>query len=419
MPQTLGASARCPSTGSVRNHEDPPIRGKRAVVVTNVDITRNYGGNLVIVEALALTGWAVTVIGPFDDAKQTELRSVADIGVIDTSINVRITGRSVNRKLDRVRRRLSAIKNVIGQIRSADLIVCAEIRFSGIVAVSRVLGITSAKVIQTCGEFYGSIDGASTIDRIQYRLSSKIWDGLVDVDNDRLELRVADLGIVCPTIVVPNTLKSNGERRTQAVSRSTPVLAYVGQPNVNADLESLAESLALVDEPFEMVCVLFGKGSEVERAQSMLRRALGSKVTFRPPMSKSELSKFLADHCDVGLVHYPPRSMPTLAQEFCAPGKVFDFLALGIPVVTSANKSLQRLVVDYPFGFAAAGDSCAGFGEAAVAALRAVRSGSIDRELIVENFDRAFSSKSQYPKVLSWIDEILLGAVEIENNLRR
>lgn len=381
---------------------------RRLLLVTNVDITRNYGGNLVVLDAMRKCGWQVCVVGPFGEESSSVLRGrnfqVADTGIRNPTRNGRPPGRPT-----RYMRQAKALLRVVSSLKKADVVVCAEIQFSGFVALCRFMLRTNTRIIQSCGEFYARSDGVSWVREAQYRWSAKYWDGLIDVDRHRLERRKLQLNTTCPTLVVPNTLAAQPElrRRPATRDRRIPILAYVGTVNPNVDFGSMAASFRMVNHPFELVCVLFGPDQQVDLAKAELKSALAQQVSFVSAMSKAELASFLAANCDAGIVHYPPRAVKSFSQEYCAPGKMFDFLSIGLPIVTTANPPIQELIKQFNVGVAATVDSIAGFGLAVEEMISLLTTGQIDGEAIAACFDRHFSSEAFQTPVKELFDEVL------------
>jgi glycosyltransferase involved in cell wall biosynthesis len=380
-------------------------RQRRALFLTNVDITQNYSGNFVMARALQAAGWSVEIWGPFR-AESLEVLRASDLTARDTGINRAFAGSVPPGQLTRIWRQGTTLAKICADLGNFDVVVCSEIRFSAPVALVKRFSRSPFKMIQSCGEFYGKADGVPWFSRVQYRLSKWGWDGLVDVEANRLRLRIDHLGVRCPSIVVPNTtpvtLQPGGAVRNQT---DVPVLAYVGSVNPNADLPRLICALRNVANA-KFVFALFGNEEKVSEIKRLIETEISAQSTVVDRMPKRDLAKYLAENCDAGIVHYPTSSMNTQAQKFCAPGKLFDFMALGLPVVTTSNPSLKSLIETESLGVAAHADTDEAFTTAVETLLDRIRSNKIDSAAIQRVFESKYSADAVGKEFVSWVHQI-------------
>lgn len=371
---------------------------RRAVVAASVDITRHYGNNLLLASELIRRGWTVDVIGPFG-AKASSEMTVLGLIVHDLHGSDAPNGR--------LARRTWAVARMLRLCWSADLMVVAETGFAPVAAIARRLR-PQLTYIQSCGEFYDAADGVGLIQRLGYRASVGAWDGCIDVDQARLTLRCEELCYRGPATVLPNTVASSAIiQPTIKVDRAVPVLVYAGSPNANADIAALGRSLARVREPFRLVCLFHGAGLAIEQATSALEMELGAeRVAVLPPRSKRELIRYMAEEADIGLVHYPPRSVDSRGQRFAAPGKAFDYLAAALPIVATSNPSMRTLLADDQFGITATEDTEAAYASAVAVAIRRFRDGLTDRRHIAESFAAHWSADRCVPRAVTWIESV-------------
>jgi glycosyltransferase involved in cell wall biosynthesis len=378
---------------------------KRALLLTNVDITRNYAGNLVMARALANAGWFVRVVGPFHEHVPNS-PVFSGLAIVDTAIHRPTRSRRAPNKFVKVWRQAQIVFQVFRSLGSYDLVLCSEIKFSGLIALAKKMGLFDFKMVQSCGEFYGRSDGVSASAGATYRWSSNEWDGLVDVEANRLRLRLEELKLQCPAIVVPNTTYQEVGYAPPSREGSIPTLAYVGSVNPNADLPELIKSLRLVKGQARFIFALFGDHGAITKVASLARNELGERAIIAEPMTKTELSTFLMENCDGGIVHYPMRSIASRSQLYCAPGKLFDFLSLGLPVVTTSNPALRTLIETGSLGVAATEDSVLGFAQAVELLLERISAHQIDRLNIRAEFSARYSAESVGAEFLNWVERL-------------
>lgn len=109
------------------------------------------------------------------------------------------------------------------------------------------------------------------------------------------------------------------------------------------------EALALL--PDDVIFVIIGDGDAAAIADYHARIArldLGRRVFFHPFVAHSDLMSLLAD-ADVGMSVYVPSDLNAMTP---APNKVFENLALGVPVVVAEGNSVAEDVLGADAGLA-------------------------------------------------------------------
>lgn len=105
----------------------------------------------------------------------------------------------------------------------------------------------------------------------------------------------------------------------------------------------------------DMNFLLVGAGSEKQRLQIRARVESLTNVEFRDPMPKDDLLQLLSA-CDIGVHSVEPLSVLQLGM---SPNKMFDYLAMGLPVVSNAGDGLARVIGDEECALVGAPDSLA------------------------------------------------------------
>ncbi|MBC8478253.1 glycosyltransferase, partial [bacterium] len=101
---------------------------------------------------------------------------------------------------------------------------------------------------------------------------------------------------------------------------------------------------------------------------------------------------------DIGVIDYAYRVEPTLNQKYCAPTKLFEFMACGLALLGSANDSLYSIIVEHEIGACATDDSI----EALAAALnKLLRYTANDLQSVKARARRVFAEKFSYEKCCS------------------
>jgi len=182
-------------------------------------------------------------------------------------------------------------------------------------------------------------------------------DALVTVNDSIADLMA--MRYACPR---PHTVLNCPSRRHAAELRAqdSPLRAFVGaqpgqrvllyQGNLAAsrNLEELVEGMALVQSP-DVLLAFMGKSSAIgdalkERARTL--GLLGTRVHFVPEKSAAELLSWTIG-ADAGIIPYPHSDLNTW---LVSPNKLYEFLAVGLPILASHGPELRRFVGDLGVG---------------------------------------------------------------------
>jgi glycosyltransferase involved in cell wall biosynthesis len=175
-------------------------------------------------------------------------------------------------------------------------------------------------------------------------------DLFVDVEKHRAAYRVQRFRLPHRPYVIVNAPRLSeaavGSPSKPAELQTLPGLALLYQgalgefQAVDRVIRGLAESTALVSL---YICAY---GPEWRRKMLKdLAASLGvsDRVGFLEPRSRASL-RSLTMGADIGIAFYPFRESWTLNKMYCAPSKVFDYMAAGLPVIVSDNPSLKEWV---------------------------------------------------------------------------
>lgn len=132
----------------------------------------------------------------------------------------------------------------------------------------------------------------------------------------------------------PELLKSEDER----------LVVYMGDVSLTRGLSVFLEALQVLPPNIRMIII--GSGPDLkwlkERHQSY------GRVSFLGQLPQLWVQDVLS-FCDLGVLMYP---MDGLNNYFCSPNKIFEYTQAGIPVITSAQPSLQTIVSRFEIGVA-------------------------------------------------------------------
>jgi glycosyltransferase involved in cell wall biosynthesis len=161
------------------------------------------------------------------------------------------------------------------------------------------------------------------------------------------EPHFAELGIdLAKVVVVPNgsdqaapVTESERDRLRSVHGISGFTAVYAGAHGPANGLDQVLDAAAKLPH---LNFLLLGAGAEKVRLQERAVAEQLTNVTFRSPVPKSELPDVLAA-CDVGIHVLAPWQ---LLANGLSPNKIFDYLAVGLPIVSNCREGLRSVVTD-------------------------------------------------------------------------
>ncbi|MBY0489586.1 MAG: glycosyltransferase [Gemmatimonadaceae bacterium] len=217
-----------------------------------------------------------------------------------------------------------------------------------------------AALIYDAHEFYPSqpfTKGASAaLEELERSLIGHA-DVIVTVNDSIADLMAMKYKCQRPVTVLncPSTRHRGAVSREESPLRAfvgaTPqqrVLLYQGNLAGSRNLEELVDGMARVTNP-DVVLAFMGKGSAVGdalKARAQALGLLGSRVHFIPEKSAAELLAWTVG-ADAGIIPYPHSDMNTW---LVSPNKLYEFLAVGLPILASHGPELRRFVGDLGVG---------------------------------------------------------------------
>ena len=210
----------------------------------------------------------------------------------------------------------------------------------------------------------------------QYETLANIPDLIIDVEPHRALMRRERFGIVRQIVVLPNTLplsemparSPGGTLATLAggdLPDNIPILLYTGGTHEEMGIQVIIEALRGLSRPVFFLAFCHGPTRDsVDRFRKRVEGMLGRhRCRVCDAVPRSQLIGCIHE-ADAGMVYYPHSQSPSFNQLYCAPTKVFEYIAAGLPVVASSNPPLVDLIERRNLGACASDDSSAALGRA-------------------------------------------------------
>jgi glycosyltransferase involved in cell wall biosynthesis len=181
-------------------------------------------------------------------------------------------------------------------------------------------------------------------------------DAFIDVDVNRLNYRNKTLNLPKDSFYIRNvpTTKDITDRGTYSSKLGTKlVLWYHGTISTDHGIEELLEGYCKCKSDVELH--LTGPILEIPSKEFLLHKihSASKPVFIHDPLPRKEVIKKALELADIAICFYPfrnPNILDYWNRIYANPAKVFDYMALGIPTITSDNPSLIDYVQNEGWG---------------------------------------------------------------------
>lgn len=130
----------------------------------------------------------------------------------------------------------------------------------------------------------------------------------------------------------------------ESLGLSGTVAVFAGSHGPKDGLDEVLDAARSLPE---VSFLLLGDGVEKERLARRAQRESLTNVTFHDYVPKSELPRYLSA-CDIGIHCVAPLSV---FREGMSPNKLYDYLSVGLPIVSNAGAGISRIVGEEECGF--------------------------------------------------------------------
>ncbi len=365
------------------------------LIVSGVCFLRAYSGTLHMARALRDSGHTVRVLVSATEAEAVEYAAL-DISVYCLLRRERL---GFFRKWQTIRHRLK----VFFEILRSQQVIITENDYLLEASIAKKIRRNSLKLGQYCQELH-LYDEYPTIPRIRiYNRLARVPDLVIDVEPNRARARMIRLGLPEMPLILRNTLPMSSipRRSTRGglailAGRSLPegrnILLHMGGVGKEKPLERVIDAIAVCNASVFFLAFCNAPEAQIAELNRYASRSLSPDAyAITGPRKRDELLAS-AWEADVGIVDYSPSVENTSNQRYCAPTKLYEFMALGLAVVGSDNDSLRDIIVMEDIGECAEDGSTAAL---AAALERAVHDPDRLRSM-KERASRCFQSRHSY-----------------------
>ena len=198
---------------------------------------------------------------------------------------------------------------------------------------------------------------------------ARIPDVVIDVDPFRAKIRTEYYGLAQTPYVLRNTFPLSQMPPRAPRGRlwelagilppppGMPVLVHAGGLGREKPFDRIIEAVAALDRPVYLLAFCSATEEKIRHYRDMAAQKLKpGRFHLGPTVPREQLRASLWE-ADVGVVDYTFSVEPTLNQKYCAPTKLYEFMACGLAVLGSNNDSLRGVIEREGIGCCAAGEA--------------------------------------------------------------
>lgn len=127
------------------------------------------------------------------------------------------------------------------------------------------------------------------------------------------------------------------------------IVLFQGGLSAGRNLETLIEAMAHVRLPFVHLVIMGDGRLKTSLSRKIKRLGLSSRVHLHPAVPQKDLLTATAG-ADAGVIPY---QATCLNNYYCTPNKLFEFIAAGIPILSSDLPEIRRIVESHNIGMLA------------------------------------------------------------------
>lgn len=198
---------------------------------------------------------------------------------------------------------------------------------------------------------------------------ARVPDVVVDVDPFRARIRKDYYGLSRMPYVLRNTFPLSQMPPRAPRGRlwelaeippppaGMPVLVHAGGVGREKPFDRIIDAVAALDRPVFLLAFCTATEEKIQYFRDYAARKLKPGTYHLGPTVPREQLRASLWEADVGVVDYTFSVEPTVNQKYCAPTKLYEFMACGLAILGSNNDSLRDVVEREGIGCCAVGDS--------------------------------------------------------------
>lgn len=231
------------------------------------------------------------------------------------------------------------------------VIICHELSFYKL-CVFLKKKFPNTIIIHYCTELFDENSPKHFLKQLKfYESHSDVADLVIECDEMRRIYRKEKYSITKPTVTIYNTLPEGELKKYLTKTKKEnkiPVITYTGAAYGHRQLDLIIKAVKKIENPYVLKLFVYGPSHSIEELNSLCLNELGEeKYSIIVDTPREELFNMVVNS-DIGIVYYNPTL--SIGNRYASPTKFFEYIGMGIPIVSSNNDSLIRLIDQYNLG---------------------------------------------------------------------
>jgi glycosyltransferase involved in cell wall biosynthesis len=333
---------------------------KHCLVVPGTSFLHAYAGTRYLIEGLVERGVRVEVMVRCETQYAAQYRS------LPWQVRVSPYNKSGNALLRKISGLHFKLKVGLRALLSSNLLV-TESTFLQIAARVKKLK-PGLHLVHYCQELQLLEDYPDSNYAQIYNRYARVPDLVIDVEPNRAAVRQQKVGLSHDPLVLLNTIPVTSVEMSApagtlaklaeaTLPQGVPVLLHTGGIGKEKPLERVIDAVAQANDEVFLLAFCNGREADITRlAQYAAANLKAGSFCIRAAVSHQRLLPAITE-ADIGVIDYAFNVEPTHNQKYCAPTKLYEFMAYGLALLGSANASLREIIEQKEIGACAADDS--------------------------------------------------------------
>ena len=256
-------------------------------------------------------------------------------------------------KIRIVRVIMAKIQSFFMALRSGQLVIIHDLDFFIPVYFAKKLK-SSIKVVHYNTEIHGSDVYYPRYLTKFYEKHADFPDIIIECLAERAYYRKQKFGIKKRIYIINNTLpfceiqkiKESAKTKVSendvnlAFSEKLPVVMYAGGCNSASTLTEIIETFDTLKGKCNFLFFLDDNGTFYDKIKLSVL-PFGEMCHVCPAVDRGTLFQYM-EYCDIGINYYDPHI--SINHMYAAPSKVFEYMALGLKIVSTNNKGIDKIL---------------------------------------------------------------------------
>ena len=195
-----------------------------------------------------------------------------------------------------------------------------------------------------------------------YKKHASFPDMIIECLKERATWRKKTFNIDKPIYVINNTIpaqnidvdSNENLDKYYEFEQDKPILIYTGKASVTRQISEVVDCIDYFHDSVNFLFLCHGKEEEYTQLKMYMKENCHYKnYMIKKAVSRTALIKIM-QHCQIGVNYYKPNI--SINHKYAAPGKIFEYMACGLNIITTNNEGVNHIVLENGIGQCIKGD---------------------------------------------------------------